>query len=186
MAQTGITLLRIERSVEAMKAEAAEDRKAWNKRWGELANKLGSVVEDIIAPGIPRIAREYFGCAEISFFAVRVFKRHAGDRSKRREFDAIAVCDDVVILNETKEYVKIAYIDEFVRFIKSGEFYGYFPEYEGKELVPIFSSLYLAEDTVNYLTKNGIYAMAMSDEAVDILNFQPVKEGRRSDDEAHG
>ncbi|HEC97425.1 MAG TPA: hypothetical protein ENI58_04615, partial [Nitrospirae bacterium] len=29
---------------------------AQNKRWGEIANKMGTVVEDIVAPNIPRIA----------------------------------------------------------------------------------------------------------------------------------
>jgi hypothetical protein len=97
------------------------------------------------------------------------------DRSKRREFDVIAVCQDTVILNETKEYVKIAYIDQFVQFLQSGEFYDYFPEYQGKALIPIFSSLYLADDIVTYLTKHGIYAQAMSEEAVDLLNFKQVQ-----------
>jgi len=35
-----------------------------NKRWGELANKMGTVVEDIVAPSIPRLAREIFACGE--------------------------------------------------------------------------------------------------------------------------
>lgn len=105
------------------------------------------------------------------------------DRSKRREFDVIAVCQDVVILNETKEYVKIAYIDQFVQFLQSGEFYDYFPEYQGKTLIPVFSSLYLADDLVNYLTKHGIYALAMSEEAVDLLNFQQVRASTASPQE---
>jgi hypothetical protein len=182
MARTSMMLLRLDRTVErieatveAMKAEAAQDRKDWNKRWGELANKLGSVVEDIIAPGIPRIAQQYFGCAEIDDFMVRRKVINKKDRSKRREFDVIAVCQDTVILNETKEYVKIAYIDQFVQFLQSGEFYDYFPEYQGKALIPIFSSLYLADDIVTYLTKHGIYAQAMSEEAVDLLNFKQVQ-----------
>jgi hypothetical protein len=175
LAQTGAAVLRLERTVERIEAAIERDRKEWNKRWGELANKLGSVVEDIIAPSIPRIAQEYFGCGEIEDFMVRRKVINKRDRSKRREFDVIAVCQDVVILNETKEYVKIAYIDQFVQFLQSGEFYDYFPEYQGKTLIPVFSSLYLADDIVSYLPKHGIYALAMSEEAVDLLNFQQVK-----------
>jgi hypothetical protein len=175
MAQTGAAVVRLERTVERIEAAIEQDRKEWNKRWGELANKLGTVVEDIIAPGIPRIAQEYFGCPEIEDFMVRRKVINKKDRSKRREFDVIAVCQEVVILNETKEYVKIGYIDQFVQFLQSGEFYDYFPEYQGKTLIPVFSSLYLADDIVNYLTKHGIYALAMSEEAVALLNFQQVK-----------
>lgn len=32
--------------------DSRADRKAMNKRWGELANKMGTVVEDIVAPCI--------------------------------------------------------------------------------------------------------------------------------------
>ena len=30
--------------------DSRADRKAMNKRWGELANKMGTVVEDLVAP----------------------------------------------------------------------------------------------------------------------------------------
>jgi hypothetical protein len=33
--------------------------------WGELANKMGTLVEDIVAPNIPRIAKRYFGAEEL-------------------------------------------------------------------------------------------------------------------------
>ncbi len=37
--------------------QAAQERSEWNKRWGELANRLGTIAEDIVAPNLPRIAR---------------------------------------------------------------------------------------------------------------------------------
>ena len=46
----------------------------------------------------------------------------------------------------------------------------YFTEYKKKKLIPIFASLYLSEDIVKYLSKNKIYAMAMKDDIMDILN----------------
>ena len=49
---------------------STQDRKDWNKKWGELANKLGTIVEDIVAPNLPRIAREYLGCGELDDFMV--------------------------------------------------------------------------------------------------------------------
>lgn len=38
----------------------------------------------------------------------------------------------------------------------------------------IFSSLYLQDDVVDILTCAGIYAMAMKDDAMDLLNFEQV------------
>ena len=42
------------RDRERDREEAARERREMNKRWGELANKMGTVVEDIVAPSIRR------------------------------------------------------------------------------------------------------------------------------------
>jgi hypothetical protein len=158
--------------MKAFKDEMREFKKEMNKRWGDLANKMGTLVEDIVAPNISGIAREYFGCKDLDFFGVRIRKKNTKDTSKVREFDVIAVCDDKVIINETKSNPKIEYINEFINVLK--EIYDYFPEYRGKKVIPIFSSLYIPEDLVTYLTKNRIYAMAMKDDTMDLLNFEQV------------
>src|SRR3990172_7040706 len=150
------------------KDEMREDRRNMNKKWGEIVNKMGSLVEDIVAPNIPRIAREYFKCEDMEFFGLRVTKRNSKDKSKSREFDIIAVCGDTVIINETKSSPRVDYINEFLEILK--EVCEYFPEYESKKIIPIFSSLYIPENVVTYLTKVKIYAMAMKDDVMDLLN----------------
>ncbi len=150
------------------KEESKAERKRINKQWGELANKMGTLVEDIVSPNIPRIAKEYFGCDEIEDFMIRRQVVNKKDRSKRREFDVIAVCNDKIIVDETKSTPSLEYIREFMVSLK--DFFDYFPEYKGKTIIPIFSSLYLSEGVIQYLTKNKIYAMGMSDETMEILN----------------
>ena len=161
-----------QREVARLSIEMRAFKDEMNKRWGDLANKMGTLVEDIVAPNISGIAREYFGCKDLDFFGVRIRKKNTKDASKVREFDVIAVCDDKVIINETKSNPKIEYINEFINVLK--EIYDYFPEYKDKKIIPIFSSLYIPEDLVTYLTKNRIYAMAMKDDTMDILNFEQV------------
>jgi len=161
-----------QREVARLSIEMRAFKDEMNKRWGDLANKMGTLVEDIVAPNISGIAREYFGCKDLDFFGVRIRKKNTKDASKVREFDVIAVCDDKVIINETKSNPKIEYINEFINVLK--EIYDYFPEYRGKKVIPIFSSLYIPEDLVTYLTKNRIYAMAMKDDTMDLLNFEQV------------
>lgn len=151
-----------------------KDRRRMNKQWGELANKMGTIVEDIVAPNIKGIAERYFGCEEIEDFMVRRYKKNTKDRTKRREFDVIAVCDDKVIFNETKATIRPEYIDNFINFIKDKEFFDYFPEYKDKKIIPIFSSLYLQDNVVDTLTKANIYAMAMKDDTMDLLNFNAI------------
>jgi hypothetical protein len=140
-----------------------------NKRWGDLANSLGRLVEDIAAPNIPGLAKQYFGCEELDFFAVRLKKRHAMDKSRRREFDVVAMANSYLFINETKVEGRSDYVDQFVKALT--EWQAYFPEYADKTLVPIFGSLYLGEDVVNYLTKQKIYAMAMKEDGMALLNY---------------
>jgi len=78
---------------------------------------------------------------------VRRFKRKAKDKDNRREFDIIAVLK---------------------------ELYEYFPEYKGKMVIPVFASLYLPGEVIAYLTKNGIYARAIKEDMMDLINFEGV------------
>ena len=150
-----------------------------NKKWGELANRLGTVVEDIIAPGLLEASEKYFNCErDPDDFMIRRRKKSVKDHSKVREFDLIIVCSDDVIVNETKTNPKPEYVEAFYEFIKSGEFFDYFPEFRDKNIIPVFSSLNLSQDIVNLLTKKGIYAATMKGEYIDLVNFDNIQ--RRS------
>ncbi len=50
-------LRRLEKMMIDMRQQAEQDRRELNKKWGELANRLGIVAEDIVAPNLPRLAR---------------------------------------------------------------------------------------------------------------------------------
>ncbi len=159
---------------ESFKKEMLEDRKKMFKQWGDIANKMGTLAEDIVAPSIREIGHKYFDCEEDSDedFMVRRFRRKTKDRGKRREFDVIAVYEDKVILVEVKSTPRMQYIDEFVATLK--EFREYFPEYSNRKIISVFASLYLPDEVIAYLTKNGIYAMATRDDMMDLMNFGEV------------
>ena len=93
-----------------------------NKLWGELANKMGTVVEDIVAPSIQRLTREVFDCGERQYFGTRVSLTRSDDRSREREFDALYVGTRAVLLNETKSSPRMSDAQAFARFLESGEF----------------------------------------------------------------
>jgi DNA repair exonuclease SbcCD ATPase subunit len=156
----------------AFKEEMREDRKKAFKQWGEIANKMGTLAEDFVAPCVREIAQKYFGCRDEEDFMVRRFKRKAKDKDKRREFDIIAVYNTVVIIVEVKSTPRVSYIEDFIAVLK--ELYEYFPEYKGKRLIPVFASLYLPDEVIAYLTKNGIYAMAIKEDMMDLINFEGV------------
>ena len=165
---------RLELLFERFMAEAARDRKAMNRRWGELANKMGTVVQDIVAPSLRRIARDELGCGDERSFSAPMFRVRSDDPHYRREFDALYVGTQAVLLNETKSTALSEYAKGFVGFLKSGQFALYFPEYRELPLVAVFSSLRLPDDVITYLTRNGIYAVSMGEETMQVRNRDAV------------
>lgn len=160
-------------SHEAFKEEMRKEHREMNKKWGELSNKLGTIVEDIIFPATEPVLSSYFKC-EISDISMNKKKKKG---NLKDEFDVVAVSDEAktVFLVEVKATPKVEYINDF-KTKKVERFKTLFSEYEGYKLVLIFASLRLEDDILNYLTKNGIYGMAYREwEYMDILNFDEIK-----------
>ena len=209
MAQTDRSIGRLERIIERMEQEGARDREAaardrdaaarereaaardreaaaqerrdMNKRWGELANKMGTVVEDIVAPSVRRLARDVFNCGDMQYFGTRVSLKRSDDPSREREFDALYVGTRAVLLNQTKSSPRIDDVRDFEEFLRSNQFALYFPQYAELPIMPAFSSLSIPADMVTYLTRRGIYALAMGDEAMQVLNLNAVRSRRERD-----
>ena len=171
------------RGLEAREQQAARERQEMNKRWGELANKMGTVVEDIVAPSIRRLAREMFDCGELRQFWTRMSASRSDDPSRTREFDALYVGTRAVLLNETKSSPRASDARRFAAFLESGELACYFPEYRKLPIVAAFSSLSIPDDLVTWLTRRGIYAIAMGDEAMQVLNLDAVRVRRAAPSE---
>ena len=134
--------------------ERREERREMNKRWGELANKMGTVVEDIVAPSVRRLAREVFECGDLVYFGTRQTVTRDDDRSRTREFDALYVGTRAVLLNETKSSPRSADARAFMAFLRSGEFGKFFPQHRELPITPAFSSLSIPDDMVTYLTRH--------------------------------
>ncbi|WP_462268999.1 hypothetical protein [Desulfobacter sp.] len=143
-----------------------------NKQWGDLANKMGTIVEDIVAPGLKGIGRRYFGLEEFDHFAIRVRIRNK-DRSMIREFDVIAETNEYFFIVETKSTPRSDYITEFINLLP--ELPLWFPVLKEKKLIPIFASLHLPGELITYLTKNNIIAMANRDDGMDIYNTEVLE-----------
>jgi len=161
----------LERVVAQTRKEMSESKAELNKKWGDLANKLGTVVEDIVAPNIPTIAKKYFKVEEIQRMMMNLYIR-SESLKKEKEFDLILVAKDLVILNETKTTVRQNYLEEFIQSLP--EFFEFFPELKGRKLIPIFSSMSFTPPQLAYLTKHKIYAMSMSGDTMELLNFDEI------------
>ncbi len=165
--------------MQAFKEEVRRDRKAMNKRWGEIANKLGTVVEDIIYPSARRVARAFFGAETIEFEGQRIVRRLSGDRGRSREFDGVFAWEGHVLLLEGKAAIRPEYLRGFVDFVRLGAFFDWFPEYRGRRLIPVFGALAIPDQDVAWLTRRRIYVLKMGEEAMELVNFEAV-EGERA------
>jgi hypothetical protein len=155
--------------------EMREWRVQSQKQWGEIAQKMGSFVEDIVAPNIPRLRREVFHLGEAEneiFSGPRLRIRHPKDKSKMREFDYTYATDKGWIVVESKNDPKLKDVDGFREILAEAK--EYFPLYAALPLYPIFASLYLPDHVIKYCTRHGIFALGMGPETMLILNLSEM------------
>ena len=153
-------------SHERFEREMRQSRRDSDKKWGELSNKLGTMAEDLVAPSIPRILKQVTGCtAKISYSAVRVRK----SEPKNQEFDAVAVCQNYVFINETKSTLRAEHIDNFHRLMQ--RIRDYFPEYQNKQFIGAIASLYVDQTLVQCGENLGLIVLGFGEELMDVLNL---------------
>ena len=152
------------------KREADRERRRHNLELGKIANKQGRMAEDLVAPSVCRIMKQALGIDknEGCLANVRVIRPFRGDRKKTCEFDVIAECKDYVLVNETKSSLTARDVQHLLRTIS--RIRDYFPEFSDRKLIGAVASLHVAKSVVNFATKNGVLALAVGAELMDIQN----------------
>jgi len=158
---------------EEIRNDTKQFKKELNKKWGDLANKMGTIVEDIVVPGLKWVGARYFGIEEFDFFAPRL-RLKSRDRSMTREFDVIAETENYFFVVETKSSPTTEYISDFIKLIPRLD--SWFPVIREKKLIPVFASLFISDELVRYLTKNNILAMASRDDGMEIFNAEILEQ----------
>ena len=152
------------------KEENRQQRREMNINWGEMARKLGTITEDLVAPSIPRIIKEEYGL-EVTDLMVRRKKRLMDGRSK--EYDAIAVAGEYVFVDETKSTLDSEDVKDFIEDIQG--FRDFFPEYEKNKVVGILASLYVDEGAIKYAEKAGFLVFAVGEALMEVKNTKGFK-----------
>lgn len=156
------------------KDEVRRENKAMNRRWGELANKMGTMAEDLIAPSIQRILHNYADCpdAQAEFLTVRfVGKKPNGDT---QEFDVLAGCGDFLLINETKSRLGPKDVEDFVSLL--GRAREYLPEFANRKLIGALASFYVDTSLIRYGERQGLILLGAFEGIAEVLNqpdFQP-------------
>jgi len=151
--------------MKTFREEMKEETKKKNKDWSNLAKKMGTLVEDLVAPAIRPVLSKYFNC-DVTMEGQRMFRRKSG---VDYEVDAIAAGDDAVFMIEVKSTPRVKDIDGIDE--KANKFFEFFPEYKSKELIKIFGGISFPENVMQYATKRNVYIMGWREwEYMDILN----------------
>jgi len=147
--------------------ESRQDRKRMNKAWGDLANKMGTTVEDVVAPNIPRFARDEFGMGERTDLLIRARRISRRGEQREREYDVICAGSNKVIIVEVKSTPAKVHIPEFLDSLQ--DFADFYPEYADFERIYIFASWSLPNPIRKVAAEAGLYGIAMGDETMEIV-----------------
>ena len=161
--------------MQAFKDEMRASKRALDKKWGDLANKMGTIIEDILAPNLQRLAREHFGLDPILASMIRCTRRQPDRIEVESEFDTLVVGRDAVILGEARSTPSLGAADDFAA--KVATFFDFFPEYRGRRLIPVLGSWAIPDRVVERLTAHRIYAMRMGEDTMELVNAPALEAG---------
>ncbi len=142
--------------------------KTMNRQWGDLANKMGTLAEDLVAPSVPRILRDYVGCPEsgVEFMTVRF--RGKKTTGEMQEFDVLAGCGNTLLINETKTTLRPKDVDGFVAMLAQAR--EFIPEYAGRRIVGVLASFYIDPTLTRYGERQGLIMLGATDGIMEVLN----------------
>ena len=155
---------------EELREERKAEKKEWNKQWGKLSNKWGTMVEDLVAPSLPRLLRDVAPCPpdDEAKVQIRAYRDHPTEKGKRFEMDGVVKCGEYALFCECKSTLKSADITKLIS--KLAQARDYFPEYAHHHLLGGVAALHIEPSLVQYASDKGIFAFAVGEELMDVQN----------------
>lgn len=139
-----------------------------SRQLGDLSNKWGEFVENIVAPGIKRVFAER-----------KIELRHVHQRSKafldgeEMEIDILAVNTDYALVVSVKSTLEQEDVDDLLTDL--GNFKRFFAEYAGKKILGAVTGLIMPEQITSYAYKRGVFVLGQSGNTIAILNDQKFR-----------
>ena len=161
------------RNVQRFQDEMKEFKIEINKKWGELANRLGTLAEDIFGPGIPYLLKSLGYETELYFFDLGV-----GPKGRKRQYD-------VLIFARSEQGKKKVFVAEVKNQARSEDFNQMqkslealpelFEPVRGKTIVPILAAFRFPENIETYASKRGVLLVRMGGEYLEPLNREVLE-----------
>lgn len=165
--RTEIALKEDTRRLKEGTLQMQEDTRRMKQAWGALANKMGTIVEDVVLPNIPRLAVEEFGLPEVEDLQPRAQRTSRRGEKRWAEYDVVCAGPGKVIVVEVKSTPTLDKIREFPERLAA--FFDFFPEYEGRELVGVFGSWSIDPKLRPAISEAGLYGIAMGDDTMEVV-----------------
>jgi hypothetical protein len=103
----------------------------------------------------------------INTMVIRVRRLRLSDK-QTREFDAIAVCGEYLLINETKSRLRPEDVTAFAQSLPTVR--SYFPEYADHKIIGAVASLYVDESIVRQGERLGLIVLGFGEEMMEMLN----------------
>ncbi len=175
--KTSAEMAEFKEEMRQFREDSKPENREFNRRLGDIANKQGRLIEDIVAPSICRVMKQALGMDEDAacYANERIKRALRGDFRHIREFDVVAECGDYVMVNETKSSLRARDVTGLIETISVVR--EYFPEFQARKIIGSVASVYVDESVVNFATRNGVLVLAVGDDLMDIQNpeeFRPA------------
>ena len=156
---------RSERETLAFKEEVRGWKVDLHMDLGQIANKQGRLVEDMVEPSIARVLRRLLslpGDAPIAPCAPRFRARHPTDRSRMREFDIIAGYEGLALVVEVKSTLAPEQITKFAASLPEAR--EYLAPLGITEVMGAVASLRVDDSIVTHASRLGLVVLAVGED----------------------
>jgi tetratricopeptide (TPR) repeat protein len=140
----------------------AKLKKDWDKKMGEVYNRLGDIAEYTFVPEAILEKFKDMGYEFDNYYRrQRIFDR---DGKVRAEYD-IVLCDgDTVVIVEIKIVFRQEQVDKFMRKLSEAAN----EKYKGKKIIGAVAGIEIASEVKNYALARGIYVIEQAGEDIKI------------------
>ena len=162
---------RIEYDARKLDARLAASSEKLHRELGEIANKQGRLVEDMVEPSIARVLRVLLSLpeeAEIAPLAPRLRLRHPKDRSRMRELDVVAAHGDLALVVEVKSVLAPEQVTKFAASLEEAR--EYLAPLGIREVMGAVATLRVDPSIVTHASRLGLVVLAVGEELMVAKN----------------
>lgn len=175
MTELALAQARTNATVDRLAVEMLVFKDEMGRQMGNLTNKLGRLVEDIIGPSVPETFTQLFQITQVDFTGIRMGRSLRSDPGQFLELDALAAGGDVLLAVEVRSAMKPDDLPDAV--LKFGQVRAFFPGWaEDRRVAGAVASFHVDPSLVTRAERLGLYVFGLDRDLIEVRNragFQP-------------